>query len=124
MEITGKCGCGNVAFSASGAIEGIVSCHCKFCQRLHGNYNPMVLVNKEDFTFTNDAGLAWYDSSDHARRGFCKDCGSALFKEQKQGPKVLISVGSLDDTTNWQNIKNVFTESAGHYYVMPPGEKE
>lgn len=121
-HITGSCGCGSVAYEAQGDIEGIVSCHCKFCQRLHGNYNPMVLVNKTDFTFTNEAGLSWYDSSDEARRGFCNRCGSALFKEQKQGPKILIAVGSLDDTTPWHNIKNVFTENAGAYYIMPQGE--
>lgn len=111
-----------MAFSAEGEISGVVSCHCKFCQRLHGNYNPMVVVNKDDFTLTNEAGLAWYASSEDARRGFCKDCGAALFKEQLQGPKILVAVGSLDDTSEWKNIKNVFTESAGSYYTMPQGE--
>lgn len=123
-SITGSCGCGEVAYKAEGDIEGVVSCHCKFCQRLHGNYNPMLLVEKKDFVFTKDAGLAWYDSSDHARRGFCNRCGSALFKEQKQGTKMLVAVGSVDDTSEWQNIKNVHTAEAGAYYVMPPGERE
>lgn len=82
----------------------------------------MVVVNKEDFSYTNDSGLAWFNSSSEARRGFCKDCGSALFKEQITGPKILISVGSLDDTSDLKNIKNVFTEEAGTYYLMPDGE--
>jgi len=99
---------------------GVVSCHCKLCQRLHGNYNPMVIVNKVDFSFTSERGLAWFASSTEARRGFCRECGSALFKEQLTGPKMLIAVGSLDDTSGWQNVKNVFTEEAGGYYVMPP----
>lgn len=92
------------------------------CQRLHGNYNPMVVVDKKDFSFISKLGLAWFKSSDDARRGFCKECGAALFKEQTTGPKILISVGSLDDTSGWQNTSNVFTEEAGEYYVMPPGE--
>lgn len=79
----------------------------------------MVTVDKTNFTFMNEEGLAWFDSSNQARRGFCKYCGSALFKEQKTGPKILIAVGSLDDTSPWQNVKNVFTEEAGHYYLMP-----
>lgn len=120
--ITGKCACGDVAFTASGTIEGVVSCHCKLCQRLHGNYNPMVLVDKDNFQFTNDSSLAWFDSSSEARRGFCTHCGSALFKEQKTGPKMLIAVGSLDSTKEWKNIKNVFTEEAGAYYVLPDEE--
>ena len=120
--ITGQCACGRVAYSAQGDIEGVVSCHCTMCQRLHGNYNPMVIVNKTDFQITNDEGLAWFDSSESARRGFCNFCGSALFKEQKNGPKILAAVGSLHDTTPWKNVKNVFTAEAGHYYVMPEGE--
>ena len=123
-KITGQCACGKVAYEAEGEIEGVVSCHCKLCQRLHGNYNPMVIVDKENFKFTNDEGLAWFDSSSEARRGFCKECGSALFKEQKNGPKILAAVGSLDDTSGWKNIKNVFTEDAGTYYMMPEGEQE
>jgi hypothetical protein len=118
-KISGACGCGAVSFSAEGIINGVVSCHCKFCQRLHGNYNPMVLVEKSDFSLQNDAGLAWFDSSSEARRGFCKFCGAALFKEQKTGSKILISIGSLNDTNEWDNTKNVFTEEAGKYYPMP-----
>ena len=82
----------------------------------------MVIVDKTGFTFTNEEGLGWFDSSNEARRGFCTHCGSALFKEQKAGPKILIAVGSLDDTTSWKNIKNVFTADAGTYYVLPEGE--
>ncbi len=122
-HITGHCACGSVAYEAVGEIEGIVSCHCKLCQRLHGNYNPMVIVEKEIFACTS-VTLAWFDSSDEARRGFCSHCGSALFKEQKNGTKMLIAVGSLDDTTTWKNVKNVFTADAGTYYIMPEGERE
>ncbi len=121
-KISGKCGCGNVAYEAEGEISGVVSCHCKFCQRLHGNYNPMVVVEREDFSFTNEAGLAWYQSSDVARRGFCKDCGSALFKEKLPEKKMLVAVGSLDDTSDWKNKVNVFAESAGEYYLLHPAE--
>ncbi len=121
-KINGQCACGAVAYQAEGEIGGVVSCHCKMCQRLHGIYNPMVIVEKSDFKFTNDRGLAWFNSSSEARRGFCKECGSALFKEQLTGPKILVAVGSLDDTSGWQNIKNVFTEEVGTYYLMPKGE--
>ncbi len=121
QKITGACGCGAVSYEAQGEITGVISCHCKFCQRLHGNYNPMVMTEKANFHFTNETGLAWYASSSEARRGFCNLCGSALFKEQLTGPNILMAVGSLDDTTGWKNIKNVFTEEAGQYYLMPEG---
>lgn len=119
-HFTGACGCGKVAYQVDAEVAGVVSCHCKLCQRLHCNYNPMIVVDKTAFTFTNEEGLAWFDSSSEARRGFCSTCGSALFKEQKTGPKILIAVGSLDDSSGLTNVKNVFTEDASHYYVMPP----
>jgi hypothetical protein len=118
-KISGTCGCGAVSFTAEGEITGVVSCHCKLCQRLHGNYNPMVIVEKSDFTLRSGDSLEWFDSSAEARRGFCRLCGAALFKEQKTGSKILVAVGSLDDTTDWKNIKNVFPEEAGGYYLMP-----
>lgn len=121
-EILGSCGCGQVTYKAAGEIAGVVSCHCTLCQKLHGNYNPMVVINKEDFSWTNDAGLGWFGSSTEARRGFCTNCGAALCKEQLHGSKILISVGSLHGTSNWKNTKNVFTEEAGEYYLMPPQE--
>ncbi len=83
----------------------------------------MVIVEKEIFACTSET-LAWFDSSDEARRGFCSHCGSALFKEQKNGTKMLIAVGSPDDTTTWKNVKNVFTADAGTYYIMPEGDRE
>ena len=118
-KISGTCGCGAVTFTAEGDINGVVSCHCKLCQRLHGNYNPMILVEKSDFVFHTSDSLDWFDSSSEARRGFCRLCGSALFKEQKSGSKILVAVGCLDDTTDWKNIKSVFQDEAGSYYLMP-----
>lgn len=78
----------------------------------------MVVAEKANFTLNTSDTLEWYDSSVEARRGFCRRCGAALFKEQKNGPKILIAVGSLDETDDWKNVKNVFTEEAGHYYSM------
>ncbi len=121
-NVTGRCLCGAVTYKFSGEGYGIISCHCKDCQRLHGIYNPMFIVDKDTFAFTEDKGMAWYDSSAENERGFCSICGSALFMRQKNGPKILISAGNLDKTEHLKNVKNIFTEEAGHYYVMPPEE--
>lgn len=118
MNKTGTCACGKVEYNLVGEWNGVVSCHCKSCQRLHGNYNPMMVGDKEKISITGP--IKWYNSSDIAERGFCEECGSQLFKRQKQGPKILISVGSLDDTDGLSNVKNVFTEDKGGYYIFPP----
>lgn len=124
QEVTGQCLCGAVSYKVTGEGYGVVSCHCKDCQRLHGIYNPMYIFDKDVFSLTNDEGIAWYDSSEKNDRGYCKKCGSALFMRQKEGPKVLISAGSLDDTTELKNVKNIFTEDAGNYYDIPAEHSE
>ncbi len=119
-NLTGGCLCGAVTYAITGEGIGVISCHCKDCQRLHGAYNPMYIVDKDGVTFRKSDSLSWYDSSEKNERGFCATCGSALFMRQKHGPKLLISVGSLDDTTGLKNIQNIFTDDAGDYYAMPP----
>lgn len=114
---TGGCVCENVRYTITGAYTGVVSCHCKSCQRYHGIYNPMVVADKD--TVRLEGNVSWYQSSDTAERGFCATCGSALFKRQTVGPKLFISVGSLDITQGLENIKNVFVEQEETYYVMP-----
>ncbi len=121
-EVKGRCMCGAIAYKATGEMYGIVSCHCKECQRLHGNYNPMLVVDKTNFVLEGEGDMGWYDSSEDKNRGFCNVCGAALFMRQKNGPKILISAGSLDDPYGFKNVKNIFTEEAGSYYVMPPEE--
>lgn len=122
--ITGSCMCEAVTFTVTEELSGVVNCHCKDCQRLHGIYNPMVVIDKTSVDFADDAPLAWYDSSEEKSRGFCKECGSAMFMRQNQGPKMLISAGCLDDTSGLKTIKNIFTDEAGDYYVTPEEEEE
>lgn len=113
--------CGAVGFEADGPFIGLISCHCKECQRLHGNYNPLLIMEKTGFRFTRgESQVRWYDSSPGNQRGFCSVCGAALFKRDTDGAKMKISAGCIDDTSDLVNKKNVNTENAGRYYVMPP----
>lgn len=112
--------CGAIRFSISPPYTGVISCHCKQCQRLHGNYNPLLIGEKENFKFLEgENNASWYSSSEHSERGFCKTCGSVMFKRDKNGPKMKISVGSLDETSDLKTIKNVSEENAGGYYEIP-----
>ncbi len=118
-QATGQCMCGEVKFTVNEEPAGVVNCHCKDCQRLHGIYNPMVVVEKANVEIPEDAPLDWFASSESKSRGFCTKCGAALFMRQDQGPKMLISAGCLDDTSNLKTLKNIFTEEAGEYYDTP-----
>ena len=73
-----------------------------------------------DFKFTKgEDELQWYESSDKARRGFCPNCGSSIFKDNKDGEKIVLSVGALESPTGLSFLKNIFEDSKGDYYTLP-----
>jgi hypothetical protein len=72
--------------------------------------------------------VKWYRSSDKARRGFCKICGSTLFwhgegYEDLVG-QIDISAGSLDDTQTLKLTRHIFCKFKGGYYEIKDGIPE
>jgi len=88
------------------------------CQRLHGNYGPHSKAKKVDLVITNDVGLSWYETSDIARRGFCRECGSGLFWDAYSQDATGIVAGTLDDTSSLKTIGNIFVAEKPGYYEL------
>lgn len=118
----GSCLCGAVAFTATGPLRDVWACHCGQCRRTSGHFWAATSVPLDRFRLTRDAGLAWYRSSDHARRGFCKDCGASLFWEPQGEGRLAIAPGAFDAPLPVRMTRHIFTEDAGDYYrpVGPP----
>lgn len=117
----GRCFCGEVSFSfASENMAGAVACHCRDCQQMHGNYNAMAAVDRDALKLEKQDTLKWYASSDKAKRGFCTNCGSRLFKDNLGSPKMMVSMGVIDPPTGLRTIKNIWTESKGDWYDISP----
>jgi len=118
--VTGRCLCGAIAYKVNGPLVGVINCHCSVCRRWHGNFASYAVAMLSDFEYTAGAGLVqWFDSSEKARRGFCPKCGSSLFKDNKDGQKIVLSVGALDIPTGLSFLKNIFEESKGDCYALP-----
>lgn len=66
----------------------------------------------------NDTGLSWYNISITARRGFCRECGSALFWDQLEQPGLGIIAGSLDQPTGLKTIGHIFVGSKSDFYEV------
>ncbi|MBT8131053.1 MAG: GFA family protein [Gammaproteobacteria bacterium] len=105
---TGGCLCGAVQYEVRGSLRDVVNCHCSMCQRQHGNYGPHSKAKKANITITNDSGLAWYQTSEIARRGFCRLCGSGLFWEPFDLDATGIIAGTLDGPTGLSTIGHIF----------------
>ncbi|GAB4525905.1 MAG: GFA family protein [Amphiplicatus sp.] len=94
--ITGGCQCGAVRYRIDGPLTRAHICHCRMCQKAAGNYFlPLANVQRADFIVTRSE-IAWFQTSDFARRGFCRDCGTPLVYDGLSSPHVNVALGSLD----------------------------
>ncbi len=106
---TGGCLCGAVRYAVRGKLRDVVNCHCTMCQRLHGAFGAHSKARKADIDIVEDDGLAWYATSERARRGFCRICGSNLFWEPTDQDATGIVAGSLDPPTGLKTLGHIFT---------------
>ncbi|SFI77402.1 GFA family protein [Celeribacter neptunius] len=117
--ITGRCECGKVAFELPKVRDSVTVCHCSQCRRSSGHLWASTHAPFNSLTFTRDEGLTWYASSDFAKRGFCRTCGSSLFYRMNDEDGIGIAAGCLDDTTGLHIGKHIFVEDKGAYYERP-----
>jgi hypothetical protein len=115
---TGGCLCGDVRYEVKGPLRNVVNCHCSMCQKLHGAFGAHSKARKENIRITNDAGLGWYKTSEVARRGFCRNCGSSLFWDPFELDATGILAGSLDNPEGIRTMGHIFVaEKAGFYDI-------
>jgi len=86
------------------------------CQRLHGNFGPHTKARKVNITITKDDGLEWFNTSNIARRGFCRECGSSLFWEPFELDATGIIAGSIDGPTGLKTIGHIFVREKPDFY--------
>ena len=93
---SGGCQCGAVRFKVEGALGEASVCHCRMCQKAFGAfYAPLVSVPDEDRLVWTRGQRAQFQSSNHATRGFCRDCGTPLTYEAPDG--IALAIGAFDE---------------------------
>ena len=117
----GGCLCGDVAFVIDATLSGVVACHCSQCRITHGTFGPYVEADLDDFTMTEEKGLAWYRASDFARRGFCKTCGTTLFWRRDDAPRISISAGTLETPTGLKILGHIFVDDKTDFLDLTDG---
>jgi hypothetical protein len=121
---TGSCLCGAVRFTLTGPLRDVFACHCSQCRKTSGHYWSATGVARKDLVLSNDEGLRWFDSSDHARRGFCQICGSSLFWDMHSQDHISVAAGSLDGATGLTTDRHIFCAEKGDYYDIEPGPQQ
>jgi len=118
---TGSCLCGRVKFTVKGAMRDVVGCHCHQCRKQSGHFYATTSANDEDLEVHGIEALKWYQSSEKARRGFCSECGSALFWKYDGEAATSILAGGIDAPTGLKLTSHIFVADKGDYYEVGDG---
>lgn len=117
----GGCLCGAVRFTASEKPEVVVGCHCLQCRRQTGLYYASADVPVSAVSITGEENLRWFQSSGEVRRGFCSQCGSALFWQRLGGPAISIMAGAFDEPSGLSFGYHIFCADKGDFYEITDG---
>lgn len=94
----GGCQCGKVRYALYVAPQNAHACHCRMCQRaVGGAFALLAGAPKSEFAWTGGEP-AVFESSNLAKRAFCRDCGTPLsFSYNLPEARFYVTIGSLDD---------------------------
>ncbi|MCA9611948.1 MAG: GFA family protein [Myxococcales bacterium] len=117
--LRGRCHCGDVRFTVSDGV-GALACHCDDCRKSHDNDMAFLAAPAASVKVEGAEHLTWYDSSEHARRGFCRWCGGRLFKAI--GERWMVALGAIEGPTGLRFVQPLRVESKGDGYDVPEVE--
>ena len=111
--VTGGCLCGAVQFSIELPSKWCAHCHCSMCRKGHGaGYVTWVGLESDQFHLGEQAGLEWFSSSDGARRGFCRRCGSSmLFQSVHWAGEMHVALGCIEGAIDRRPQAHAFYDS-------------
>lgn len=117
-QITGRCLCGGVSYSAEAEPLAQAACYCTECQRQTSSpFSVVVAVPLASLSVRGET-LATFTTTgeDHGgetQRHFCSACGSPIFSTSAAAPELaFVKAGSLDDSSWLQPALEVWTRSA------------
>jgi hypothetical protein len=119
--LKGSCLCGAVTFEIDGALPPPDACHCGQCRKWSGHYWASSDVPRSSLRINGEDRLAWYQSSEKVRRGFCAGCGSSLFWDPIFKDRVGVAMGAIEAPTGTSLGIHIFVADKGDYYEIADG---
>jgi hypothetical protein len=123
-QVSGGCACGRVRYTATVRDDDAYLCHCRMCQRSTGSVSIAFKSMKQaDVNWQHQPD--WYDSSPIAQRPYCRECGTSLGFQFKEGSdKMDLTVASFDDPSRFKPKHHFGAESMHRAWVNTEGLPE
>jgi hypothetical protein len=83
-EMTGGCACGRIRYTATVHDDEAYLCHCRMCQRATGSVS-IAFKNVKQAEVDWQREPDWYESSPIAKRPYCRECGTSLGFQFREG---------------------------------------
>jgi hypothetical protein len=126
VRLTGGCQCGAVRYAVDAMPDGVHVCHCRMCQKaVGGPFAVICPVQKTDFHITRGE-MAHFWSSDIARRGYCRDCGTPITFEYPDAGDIGLLVGTFDEPSRVPPVIQYGNESRVSWFehlTQLPGDR-
>lgn len=121
---SGGCLCGAVRYRSTAGPQVVGQCHCVDCRKSSGADHCIHLVVPAD-GFTVSGEVKFYDrpadSGNIVARGFCPNCGSAVYSTNSGMPDMVFPrASSLDDLEIAKPQMIVYTSRAPSWAHVDP----
>jgi hypothetical protein len=117
---TGRCLCGAVRFGLRGRLPSLGFCHCSKCRKVSGGpSNAVIVVKAERFEWL--AGEAQRQSFSLASgwgTTFCRTCGCPVPQAGRDGQRLWVPVGALDDDPELRISGHIWVGSKAKWEVI------
>jgi hypothetical protein len=110
-----------VRYEVHGPLRDAIACHCSQCLSWSGNFVVATQARTVDLRFVADDGLAWYESSPEASRGFCRTCGSNLFWRPHGRDVTSIMAGTVANPTGLRISHHIYVDDKPDFYEICDG---
>lgn len=114
-EISGKCLCGAVRYTADIAEPKVEACHCTMC-RSWTSSAYLCVAHDGEVRFDGADNIGIYRASTWGERAFCKACGSALYWRLQGADHYAFSAGTIEDQSTLHFTKQIFIDEKPPYY--------
>ena len=118
-----SCLCGAVRFTVTPPLDGLITCHCRDCQKVSGGGPAQLIGVPREALDVCDASAAVHTvtgSSGHpVHRYFCAKCGSPLWSLPEAYPdRAFVKVGAFDQDPGLGPKRAFFATSAPPWHGL------